>query len=290
MVTADTDLTPVDLGSYSSRVTFMAGNAALEAAVKIRSRVVQAVAHELEADPDDLVLAAGRITVKGDPESGLSWPEAVRLAIAAAGPLIESGSYRAPELAGPYRGSGVGISPAYSFSACVAQVECDADTGMVKVERVWLAHDIGKALNPLLVEGQIEGGVYMGLGEALFEEHAFRDGLHKGPSLLDYKIPTTLEMPPVEIILIESIDPEGPFGAKEVGQGPLLPVAPAVANAVHDALGVRIDEVPITPDKVVAALRRKARGRPGRFGPKAVPDFGFPDLLRVEPPLEFAAS
>jgi CO/xanthine dehydrogenase Mo-binding subunit len=290
MVTADTDLTPVDLGSYSSRVTFMAGNAALEAAVKIRSRVVQAVAHELEADPDDLVLAAGRITVHGDPESGLSWPEAVRLAIAATGPLIESGSYRAPELAGPYRGSGVGISPAYSYSACVAQVECDADTGMVEVERVWLAHDIGKALNPLLVEGQIEGGVYMGLGEALFEEHAFRDGLHKGPSLLDYKIPTTLEMPPVEIILIESIDPEGPFGAKEVGQGPLLPVAPAVANAVHDALGVRIDEVPITPDKVVAALRRKARGGPGRFGPKAVPDFGFPDLLRVEPPLESAAS
>ncbi len=290
MVTADTDLTPVDLGSYSSRVTFMAGNAALEAALKIRSRVCHAVAHELEADPDDLVLAAGWITVHGDPERGLSWPEAVRLAIAATGPLIESGSYRAPELAGPYRGSGVGISPAYSFSACVAQVECDADTGMVKVERVWLAHDIGKALNPLLVEGQIEGGVYMGLGEALFEEHAFRDGLHKGPSLLDYKIPTALEMPPVETILIESIDPEGPFGAKEVGQGPLLPVAPAVANAVHDALGVRIDEVPMTPDKIVAALRRRARGAPGRFGPKAVPDFDFPDLLRVEPPLEFAGS
>jgi 4-hydroxybenzoyl-CoA reductase alpha subunit len=289
MVTADTDLTPVDLGSYSSRVTFMAGNAALEAAAKVRSRIVQTVADELEVDPDDLMMDAGRITVRGDAESGLAWPEAVRLTIAATGPLMESGSYRAPDLAGPYQGSGVGISPAYSYSACVVQVQCDADTGMVTVERVWLAHDIGKALNPMLVEGQIEGGVYMGLGEALFEEHAFRGGLHRGPSLLDYKIPTVLETPPVETILVESIDPEGPFGAKEVGQGPLLPVAPAVANAVHDALGIRIDEVPITPFKVVAAMRDAARGGSGRIGPAAIPEFDFPPPIRVAPPAGFGA-
>ncbi len=284
MVTADTDLTPVDLGSYSSRVTFMAGNAAIEAAERVRERVLRSVADKLEADAADLSLAAGRISVRGDRESGLTWPEAVRLTIAASGPLVESGSYRAPELAGPYRGAGVGPSPAYSYSACVVQVECDADTGTVKVERVWLAHDIGKALNPLLVEGQVEGSVYMGLGEALLEEHAFRGGLHRGPSLLDYKIPTALEMPPVETILVESIDPEGPFGAKEAGQGPLLPVIPAVVNAVHDALGIRIDEVPMTPDKIVAALRDAARGGDGRFGPAGVPDFEFPDLIRVEPP------
>lgn len=287
MVTADTDLTPVDLGSYSSRVTFMAGNAALEAATRIRVRVLQAVADKLEVDPDDLVAAAGHITVLGDPDSGLTWPEAVRLAIAATGPLVESGSYRAPELAGPYRGAGVGISPAYSYSACVVQLECDADTGMVSVERVWLAHDIGTAINPLLVEGQVEGGVYMGLGEALFEEQAFRGGLHRGPSLLDYKIPTSLEMPPVETILVESVDPEGPFGAKEVGQGPLLPVIPAVANAIHDALGLRIDEVPITPDKIVAAMRDVARGGSGRFGPATVPEFEFRAPTRVEPPESF---
>jgi 4-hydroxybenzoyl-CoA reductase alpha subunit len=282
--------TPVDLGSYSSRVTFMAGNAAIEAAEKIRSRVVQAVADKLEVDPADLSVGASRISVRGDPDSGVEWPEAVRLAIAATGPLIESGSYRAPELAGPYRGAGVGISPAYSYSACVVEVECDAETGTVDVERVWIAHDIGKALNPLLVEGQIEGSVYMGLGEALLEEQAFRGGLHRGPSLLDYKIPTTIEMPPVETILVESNDPEGPFGAKEAGQGPLLPVIPAVANAVHDALGIRIDEVPILPQKVVAGLRDIARGRPGRFGPAAVPDFEFPDPIRVEPPEGFVAS
>ena len=289
MVTADTDLTPVDLGSYSSRVTFMAGNAAVEAAGKVRDRVVQAVAEKLEANPADLVLVDGRVSVAGDPAAGPAWPEAVRMAIAMRGPLIESGSYRAPELAGPYRGSGVGISPAYSYSACVAQVSCDADTGMVVVERVWLAHDVGRAINSLLVEGQIEGGVYMGLGEALLEEQAFRGGLHRGPSLLDYKIPTILEMPPIESIIVESVDPEGPFGAKEVGQGPLLPVVPAIANAVHDALGIRVDEVPITPARVVAALRDLVRGGGGRFGPESVPDFDFGPPVRVEPPEGFVA-
>jgi CO/xanthine dehydrogenase Mo-binding subunit len=129
----------------------------------------------------------------------------------------------------------------------------------------------------------------MGLGEALLEEQAFRGGLHRGPSLLDYKIPTILEMPPVESIIVESVDPEGPFGAKEVGQGPLLPVVPAVANAVHDALGVYIDEVPITPDRVMAAIRDLARGGSGRFGPESVPDFDFGTPVRVEPPEGFVA-
>jgi len=169
----------------------------------------------------------------------------------------------------------------------VVQVDCDRETGHVEVEKVWLAHDIGRALNPLLVEGQIEGSVYMALGEALYEEQEFRGALHRGPSLLDYKLPTFLEMPPVESILVETIDPEGPFGAKEVGQGPLLPVLPALANAVHDALGVRVAEVPITPDKVVAALRDEARGRAPRFGPTSVPEFDFGRLTKVDPPAEF---
>ncbi len=287
MVTADTDLTPVDLGSYSSRVTFMAGNAAVVAGRKIRSRVVQAVADELETEPGSIVAEHGRVGVAGDPDRSVSWADGVRLAIAATGPLVESGGYTAPKLAGSFRGAGVGISPAYSYSACVVEVDCDAATGIVKVERVWLAHDIGRALNPLLTEGQVEGGVYMGLGEALYEEHAFRGSLHRGPSLLDYKIPTALDMPPVETFLIESDDPEGPFGAKEVGQGPLLPVIPAVANAIHDALGVRIDEVPITPPKIVAALREVSRGRPGRVGPSAIPDYEFTRLTRVEVPEGF---
>lgn len=284
VITADTDLTPVDLGSYSSRVTFMAGNAALDAATKVRTRVVAAVADKLEALPEDLVLADGIVGVKGVPESGVSWPEAVRLAIAAGGPLAESGSYRAPPLAGPYKGAGVGISPAYSYSACVVELTCDPDTGIVEIDQVWLAHDIGRAINSLLSEGQVEGGVYMGLGEALFEDHGFREALHRGPSLLEYKMPTFLDMPPVQTYLIESNDPEGPFGAKEVGQGPLLPVIPAIANAIHDALGIRVDETPITPDKIVSALRDKAKGGTGRVGPSGVPDFEFPPLTHVEPP------
>ncbi|MEE8331176.1 MAG: molybdopterin cofactor-binding domain-containing protein, partial [Acidimicrobiia bacterium] len=287
MVTADTDLTPVDLGSYSSRVTFMAGNAAKEAAERIRHRVVAAVADDLGLQGDAVLVAKGRVGVANDGEKTLPWAEAVRAAIARGGPLTASGSYRAPDLAGPYRGSGVGISPAYSFSVAVVEVDCDTDTGEVKVEKVWLAHDIGRAINPLLVEGQIEGGVYMGLGEALFEEQAFRGALHRGPSLLDYKLPTFLEMPPVESILVETDDPEGPFGAKEVGQGPLLPVIPALANAVHDALGVRITEVPISPDKVVSAQRDMAKGGAGRFGPKSVPAYDFGTLTRVDPPEDF---
>lgn len=289
MVTADTDLTPVDLGSYSSRVTFMAGNAALEAGMKVRNRVVEAVADKLGAEPEELMVRGGRIEAEDDPENAVSWAEAVRLAIAVGGPLIESGSYRAPELAAKYRGAGVGISPAYSYSACVVELECDPDTGMVSVDRVWLAHDIGRIINPVLAEGQIEGGVYMGLGEALFEEYEFRGALHKGPSLLEYKMPTTLDMPPVECIMIETNDPEGPFGAKEVGQGPLLPVIPAIANAIHDALGVRIDETPFTPIKIVAALRDVARGGTGRIGPGAIPEFEFPPLIHVEPPDGFGA-
>ncbi|MCP4225729.1 MAG: molybdopterin-dependent oxidoreductase, partial [Actinomycetia bacterium] len=217
MVTADTDLTPVDLGSYSSRVTFMAGNAAKEAAEGVRERVVAAAADKLGLSDDVVDTAGGRVGVGDDEEKSLSWPEAVRAAIARGGPLIASGSYRTPDLAGPYRGAGVGISPAYSYSVAVVEVDCDPDTGVVKVDKVWLAHDIGRALNPLLVEGQIEGGVYMGLGEALLEEQAFRGVLRRGPSLLDYKLPTFLEMPPVESILVETDDPEGPFGAKEVG-------------------------------------------------------------------------
>ncbi|MFQ5518137.1 MAG: xanthine dehydrogenase family protein molybdopterin-binding subunit, partial [Acidimicrobiia bacterium] len=203
------------------------------------------------------------------------------------GPLVAAGSYRVPAHEAAFRGGGVGYSPAYSYSACVVEVDCDPDTGEVRVEKVWLAHDIGRALNPLLVEGQVEGSVYMALGEALLEEQAFRGGLHHGPSLLDYKLPTFFEMPSVETILVETVDPQGPFGAKEVGQGPLLPVIPAIANAIHDALGITVDEVPITPDKVVKALRSATRGGDGRVGPNGVPEFSFGEVTHVEPPIDF---
>ena len=286
IVTADTDLTPIDLGSYSSRVTFMAGNAALEAAAKLRTLVLEAAAEKLEVDADRLVLAQRRVFDRDDPDGGLDWEQAVAAASALRAPLVTVGSYRAPALAGPYRGSGVGPSPAYSFTAAVVELECDPETGAIAVEDVWIAHDVGRALNPLLVIGQTEGSVYMALGEALMEEVTFRDGLPESTSLFDYKSPTVLEMPEVHTHLVESIDPEGPFGAKEAGQGPLLPVVPAVANAVYDAVGVRIDEVPITPDKVLRALDLAAKGKLGRVGPRGMPAFDFPAPYRVEPPGE----
>jgi CO/xanthine dehydrogenase Mo-binding subunit len=171
----------------------------------------------------------------------------------------------------------------------VAEVDVDPATGIVVVEKIWIAHDIGKSINPVLVMGQVEGSVYMGLGEILMEEMAYRANrnvVHKIPSMLEYKSPTTLEMCDVTTYLIEDPDPNGPFGAKEVGQGPLLPVPPAVANAVYDAVGVRIDEVPITPEKVLKALREKEKGREGRFGPASIPQVEWPAPLRVLTPAE----
>ncbi|MGI8837841.1 MAG: xanthine dehydrogenase family protein molybdopterin-binding subunit, partial [Pyrinomonadaceae bacterium] len=284
VVTADTDLTPVDLGSYSSRVTLMTGNAAIQAAERARELLVMAVAEKLSVPIENLSLAERRVFNVENPEVGVSFAEAVVLAESKFGTIGTVGSYSPPRSPGKFKGAGVGPSPAYSYSAAVAEVDVDPDTGIVVVERVWLAHDIGKSINPMLVMGQVEGSVYMGLGEVLMEEMAYRANrnvVHKFPSMLEYKSPTTMEMCDVKTYLIEDPDPNGPYGAKEVGQGPLLPVPPAVANAVYDAVGVRIDEVPITPEKVLKAIKEKAKGRDGRYGPDTVPNVEWPEPLRV---------
>jgi 4-hydroxybenzoyl-CoA reductase alpha subunit len=285
VVTADTDLTPVDLGSYSSRVTLMTGNAAKEAAEKLRGQLLDAAAKKLEVSPADLEARDRRIFVRTDPARGLAFDEAARLAEGAYGTLVSAGSYTPPKRAAKFKGAGVGPTPAYSYTASVVELTVDAQTGEIRIERVWVAHDGGTAINPLLVEGQVEGSIYMGIGEALMEEQVFRPhGLHKIPSMLEYKSPTTLETPEITTILVQTRDPEGPYGAKEAGQGPLLPVIPAIANAVYDAVGVRIDEVPITPEKILKALDHKAKGRPPRVGPERLPEVAFPEPLRVPPP------
>ncbi len=289
VVTADTDLTPVDLGSYSSRVTLMTGNAAIQAAERARELLTIAVAEKLNVPIENVSFAERRAFDVENPEIGVSFAEAVVLAESRFGTIGTVGSYTPPRSPGKYKGAGVGPSPAYSYSAAVAEVDVDASTGIVTVERIWIAHDIGKSINPVLVMGQVEGSVYMGLGEILMEEMAYRANrnvVHKFPSMLEYKSPTTMEMCDVKTYLIEDPDPNGPFGAKEVGQGPLLPVPPAVANAVYNAVGVRIDEVPITPEKVLKALREKSRGREGRFGPDSVPSVEWPEPLHVLTPAE----
>ena len=293
-VTGDTDLTPVDLGSYSSRVTLMMGNAAIQAAERARDLLADAVSKKLGVPKDRLVFAGGRVFDTEDDSAGVSFAEAVCLAEAMFGTIGTTGSYTPPRSAAKFKGGGVGPSPTYSYSAAIVEVELDASTGWVHVPRVWIAHDIGRSLNPTLVRGQVEGSVYMAIGEALMEEQTFRRLpprlshalVHKFPSMLEYKSPTTLDMPEVFTELVENPDPRGPFGAKEVGQGPLLPVMPAVANAVYDAIGVRIDEVPITPEKIVKALDAKAAGRTPRYGPARFPDIDWPAPLHVPPPWE----
>ncbi len=293
-VTGDTDLTPVDLGSYSSRVTLMMGNAAIQAAERARDVLAAAVARRLDVPAERLVFAGRRVFDSADPARGVSFAEAVQMAEAAGGAVGSTGSYTPAKSAAKFKGGGVGPSPTYSYTAAVVEVEVDPQTGWIVVPRVWIAHDIGRALNPVLARGQVEGSVYMGLGEALMEEQAFRRLpprlspalVHKFPSMLEYKSPTALDMPEVITELVEHPDPEGPFGAKEVGQGPLLPIMPAVANAVFDAVGVRVDEVPITPEKILKALQAKAQGKSARCGPTAFPEVAWPETLHVAPPWE----
>jgi 4-hydroxybenzoyl-CoA reductase alpha subunit len=274
VVSGDTDLTPVDLGSYSSRVTYMAGIAAIEAGRAMRDILVRVVAEKLECSPGQIVVAPGRYHVAGDPDRGVEVGEALRLGEAKLGtPLSTGGGYRTRKVGGDYRGGTIGASPAYSATAHVAEVEVDEETGRVRVVNVWAAHDCGRALNPVMVEGQIEGSVYMGMSEAIYEDMAYyagmderrrmpgpdrTRGLHLGPNLLDYRIATSLDVPDIGAAIVESVDPNGPYGAKEAGEGPLHPAIPAIANAIHDAVGVRLRTMPFTPERVLAGIHARA--------------------------------
>ncbi|MGH9509888.1 MAG: molybdopterin cofactor-binding domain-containing protein, partial [Terriglobales bacterium] len=292
VIAADTDLTPIDIGSYSSRVTFMAGNATLRAAEQVKKQIVAAAAKKMDCAPEDVIMrddvvtrlgapltappngeatVAGRVEgqiLRGSvqqkradtgPKDRMSFEEAIVAAIDFHGALTGTGSYAPPQEArgGKHKGGGVGPSPAYSYAAQVADVTVDEETGVVTVNKVWAAHDCGRALNPVSVEGQVIGSVWMGLGQALEEEMVWKDGLLMNPGLLEYRSPSAVESPEVECIIVESVDPEGPFGAKECSEGSLAATIPAISNAIYDAVGVRLREVPFTPERVLAALRAK---------------------------------
>ncbi len=313
VVAADTDLTPIDIGSYSSRVTMMAGNATLRAAEEIRKQIASAAARKMNCAPEDLVFredkvlnnnlgaralspakehrnaaeilettdaprgpsVSGRVEgqiLRGSlqqkrkeegPKDWMTFEEAVVAAIDFHGALTGTGSY-APSLdarGGKFKGAGVGPSPAYSYSAQVAEVSVDEETGEVTVHKVWAAHDCGRALNPVSVEGQIIGSVWMGLGQALQEEMVWKDGMLMNPGLLEYRSPSSVESPEIEPFIVESIDPEGPFGAKECSEGSLAATIPAIANAIYDAVGIRLREAPFTPERVLAALRAQKNAK-----------------------------
>src|SRR5215470_11730 len=292
VIAADTDLTPIDIGSYSSRVTFMAGNATLRAAEAVKKQLAEAAAKKMDCAPEELIFrndavsrngrgsqsphpvansatrvghpqesvasVSGRVEgqiLRGSlqqkrkdegPKDSMTFEEAVVAAIDFHGALTGTGSYAPPPEArgGKHKGAGVGPSPAYSYSAQVADVSVDEETGEVTVHKVWAAHDCGRALNPVSVEGQIIGSVWMGMGQALTEEMVWKDGMLMNPGLLEYRSPSSIESPEVEPIIVESVDPDGPFGAKECSEGSLAATIPAIANAIYDAVGVRLHESP----------------------------------------------
>ena len=279
----DSDLA-VDLGAYSSRTTLMTGHATREAAEDVKRQMLEALAEELECDAAALDFVDGQLAV-GDPsvdvsalreeylkehmgftdnpEGGpLTFREASRIAFLAKGALVGRGKYKPPVLGGSYKGAAVGTSPAFGCSAQIAEVDVDLDTGSVKVNKITGAHDCGFAINRTQVEAQMQGSMSMGLGECLFEEVKF-DGEGKvlNPNLADYKIPTSMDMPELEAIIVESHEPNGPFGAKEVGEGGIMPTIPAILNAIHDACGVRITELPVTPERIIEGLKAQEETR-----------------------------
>ncbi|PKP84996.1 MAG: 4-hydroxybenzoyl-CoA reductase subunit alpha [Alphaproteobacteria bacterium HGW-Alphaproteobacteria-2] len=268
VVCGDSATTPKDNGAYSSRITFMVGNAAIGAARNLRAELMAAAAAKLEAEPADIECEGEVFSVRGSEQSRLDWAEVVRAALAVDGPITVKGSFTTPVEAqgGGHRGGAVGSTMGFSYAAQVVEATVDEDLGRITVEKVWVALDCGFAINPLAVEGQIEGSVWMGMGQALFEETRYAEGLPLHASLLEYRVPTIADSPPIEVHIVESVDPLGPFGAKEAGEGALSGFPPALAAAVADAIGLEMDVLPLTPDRVLEALaeRRRAARRAER--------------------------
>jgi len=255
----DTDMSPIDLGSYSSRVTFMNGLAAKRAAEGLRTQLIAAAARLTGYAVESFTMRNSHVYNRHWPEASVPYMDALQEALAGKGALATSGSYTAPPMGSSYKGAGAGLSPTYSFTCYICELDTDPETGFVQPIKVWAAHDCGRVLNPIAVEGQIEGSIHMGLGQILCEEMAYDGGNLLNANLLDYRVPTSSQTPEMDVTLVESIDPEGPFGAKECGEGGLAPILPAVANAIYDAVGARVTRLPMTPDVVLAAIERAAR-------------------------------
>ncbi len=259
VVRVDSDVSPIDIGSYSSRVTFMMGNATRLAAESLREQLLSA-AHELTGYPRaQLVVGRERIEVRHRPEVHVTFLQALHKAMERTGALQATGAYTAPPMGGSHKGARAGTAPAYSFAAYVAEVTVDVETGFYHPTRIWAAFDCGRPLNRLAVEGQVEGSIHMGLGQFMGEGMTYRGPRLLNPSLLEYKIPMPEQMPEIEVLLVGDDDPEGPFGAKEAGEGPLIATLPAVGNALYDAVGVRFLDLPVTPEKVLRGIERREK-------------------------------
>lgn len=281
VTSGDTDLS-VDLGAYSSRQTLMTGHATKEAAEDVRAQIAKVLSDKMGYDVEDITFKNGVVLFKGgpgnfeeirkyyikehrgwtDPPGGdfLTFREAARMAYLELGSVVGTGKYKPPKLGGSYKGAAVGTSPAYGCSAQVVEVTVDLETGEVTVDNMTDAHDCGLAVNRTSVEGQMQGSLSMGLGECLFEEVKFDSrGRILNASLGEYRIPTSLDMPNVKSIVVESGEPNGPYGAKEVGEGAIMPTIPAILNAIYDATGVRINELPVSSERLFMAMKEKEK-------------------------------
>jgi xanthine dehydrogenase molybdenum-binding subunit len=260
VINQDTDVCPWDVGAHASRTTFVAGNAALMAARQVKGRILEIASRELEAHQDDLILSGRKVSVKGSPDRSLSIEKILRKAHYSPGGTMIMGEYfydpANDNLDREFKGN---LSMTYAFGAHGVEVEVDPETGKVKILNYVAAHDVGRAINPLLLEGQVYGGITMGVGYALSEQLILHKGEVMNPNFRDYKMLTAKDRIPIKALVVETDDPAGPFGAKGIGEPGCVPTAPAIANAIYDAIGVRINDLPITPEKIVAALKQKKR-------------------------------
>jgi nicotinate dehydrogenase medium molybdopterin subunit len=259
VVSGDTDATPMDTGAIASRTTYVTGNAVRLAAAEAKRVLLEIAAAKLGVVPGELQAADRKIHVKGYPQRSVALADVAYEAQVVAGrPAIGSASWNPPTVPlDPHTSQGKPFST-YVYATQIAEVEVDDETGEVEVLRIVAAHDCGTPVNPMLVEGQVEGGIAMGIGFALQEEMLFTaDGHQRNPSLTNYIVPTTLDMPGIEVEIVESYDPTGPFGAKGVGEPTSVPTAAAILNAIHDAVGIRLTTLPATAERVLAAIKQK---------------------------------
>ncbi|AGL03254.1 4-hydroxybenzoyl-CoA reductase subunit alpha [Desulfoscipio gibsoniae] len=258
IVAADTETTPHDFGAYASRQTLMSGSAVKQAGEEVKKQVLELAAEMMEVEVSDLDCRDSAIFVKSDSEITKPFGEVAREFFVRKGPLVGKGVYAPPKLGGKFKGAPVGTSPAYSFAAQISEVQIDEETGEIDVQEVWDVHDCGMVINPSLLHGQVHGALFMGMGESIWEQVLFDDqGKILNPNLGEYRMPTAMDMPKVTSALVESYEPAGPWGVKEVGEGATIPTMGCYANAIYDAMGIRVNSLPLTYEKVWRALKEK---------------------------------
>ncbi|MFC1821796.1 xanthine dehydrogenase family protein molybdopterin-binding subunit [Thermodesulfobacteriota bacterium] len=259
VISGDTDVEPFDVGAFGQRGTLVTGNAVKAACLDAKKQLAKTASKKFDLKPSGLIFRGGKVYPKGAPEKALSFGEVVHGTLHSheGRYVMGKGFYNPPSPSGAARR--LSASPAFSFGAQVAEVEVDPETGIVKLLKMTIAHDVGFAINPLAVEGQMDGQVFSGMGQTLYEERTEGKGLVLNPSFLYYKLPRPFEVPEMEHIIVETKDPYGPFGAKEVGEGPIMGTSPAIASAVSNAIGYPIKELPITPERVLRAIRQKSQ-------------------------------